>query len=121
MAKDKKKAPMKKPPRKNINLNALDNFAAEANASVQDKAIEAQALPTPAKKKVKPTVHGTFPWEREGVNEKVIVPFNLRMSQPNNLKLKYLVKHLPDYTSIHDFCMKTVVERIDQELSKLLK
>ncbi len=116
-----KKAPMKRVPKKDIDLNALENFAAEANHPVQDKASESKQPASPSDKVARASAQSALPWEQEGINEKVIVPFNLRPNEPTSLKLKFIVKHLPDYKSVHDFCMKTVLEKVDQELSKLLK
>lgn len=62
-----------------------------------------------------------LPWEQEGVNEKVIRPFNLRLNEPYSLKVEFIAENMPQYKSKHDFCMQAVLEKVDQELAKLLK
>jgi hypothetical protein len=125
-----KKAPMKRPPSKKIDLTELDKFAAEANKASADKPEPKpetqQAEPPPEKKpepkpKAKPSAKVIHEWEKPDVNEKVIIPFNIRTNQVMNLKLKHIAKYSPDYRSVHEFCMNAIKEKMEKELAKLLK
>jgi hypothetical protein len=130
-----KKAPMKRPPSKNIDLNKLDQFAAGANkasTSAPKPEPETQkaeqppekSAPAPAPKpkaKAKSSPKVIHEWEKPDVNEKVIIPFNIRTNQVMNLKLKHIAKYSPNYKSVHEFCMTAIKEKMEKELAKLLK
>ena len=60
-----------------------------------------------------------YPWEEQGVRTDVIKVYNLRLSEPYLLKLKYIAEHTPD--SMQKFCLKVMQEAIDAEIEKLLK
>jgi len=60
-----------------------------------------------------------YPWEERGIREDVIKVYNLRLSEPYLLKLKYIAEHTPD--SMQKFCLKIMEEAIDAEIEKLTK
>jgi hypothetical protein len=60
-----------------------------------------------------------FPWQQDGVNERVISPFNLRLPEPMKLKIEWIVNNSLRYKSMHDFFMKLIAEKVDDELKKL--
>lgn len=58
-----------------------------------------------------------YPWEETGIREDVTKVYNLRLSEPYLLKLKYIAEHTPN--SMQKFCLKVVQEAIDKEIAKL--
>jgi hypothetical protein len=58
-----------------------------------------------------------YPWEEAGIREDVTKVYNLRLSEPYLLKLKYIAEHTPN--SMQKFCLKVVQEAIDKEIAKL--
>jgi hypothetical protein len=109
----------KKPP---VDLEKLDDFASAANgAPVKKASVSKKASQEPASKEAaEPEETGLLPWEAEDVNENVIKPFNLRLNQPDSLKVKFIVKNSPQYKSKHDFCMQVVQAAIEGELEKMI-
>lgn len=61
-----------------------------------------------------------FPWEQPEVNERVITSFNLRLPEPVKFKIEWIVKNSLEYKSMHDFSMKAVIQKIEEELKKLI-
>ncbi len=59
-----------------------------------------------------------FPWEHPEVNERVIKAFNLRLPEPEFLKLKFVVDETK-FKSIHAFCLNAVQKAVERELKKL--
>lgn len=60
-----------------------------------------------------------YPWEEQGVREDVTKVYNLRLSEPYLLKLKYIAEHTPN--SMQKFCLKVMQEAIDVEIERLTK
>ncbi len=60
-----------------------------------------------------------FPWEDSGVREDVTKVYNLRLSEPYLLKLKYIAEHTPD--SMQKFCLATIEKEIDKKIKELTK
>jgi hypothetical protein len=60
-----------------------------------------------------------FPWEQQGVRADVTKVYNLRLSEPYLLKLKYIAEHTPD--SMQKFCIKAMQKAIDSEIEKLIR
>jgi hypothetical protein len=58
-----------------------------------------------------------YPWEEGKVSPEIVKNFQLRMKQPDKLKAEWIVNHSLEYNSLHDFCMKAVLEKIEAELS----
>ncbi len=50
-----------------------------------------------------------FPWQEPGVSELVLKSFNLRLPEPDFLKLKFVASRSPD-KSMHAFCARVVME-----------
>lgn len=114
------KAPMKRTPKKAINLEKLDDFASKANGGpekIAQKEPEKKAKRTEVSK---PQKTGLFPWEEKGVSDKVPKPFNLRTNQVEIAKLKFVVDNTPGFKSVHAFCMDAVLKAMDKRLKKLV-
>ena len=60
-----------------------------------------------------------YPWEDSGVREDVTKVYNLRLSEPYLLKLKYIAEHTPD--SMQKFCLATIEKEIDKKIKELTK
>lgn len=102
---DKKQTMTLKRPTSSKKAQAAEDFVNEAGNETQTTA----------------PVEGELEWEAEGINPNVIKPFNLRLNQPDSLKVKFIVKNSPQFKSKHDFCMQVVQDAIEAELDKLLK
>lgn len=61
-----------------------------------------------------------YPWQQEGINERVILQFPLRLPEPLKLKLEWVVKNSLEYRSMHDLCLRAITEKIDEELKKIM-
>ena len=57
----------------------------------------------------------SFPWQEPGVSERVLKSFNLRLSEPDFLKLKFVAGQSPD-KSMHAFCARVVMEEVKRQL-----
>ena len=60
-----------------------------------------------------------FPWEDDKVREDCINRFNIRLSEPYLLKLKYIAEHTPD--SMQKFCLTVLHEAINEKIEELTK
>ena len=60
-----------------------------------------------------------YPWQEAGIREDVTKVYNLRLSEPYLLKLKYIAEHTPD--SMQKFCLNVLEEAIDKEIDRLIK
>jgi hypothetical protein len=60
-----------------------------------------------------------FPWEETGVRKDVTRIYNLRLSEPYLLKLKYIAEYTPD--SMQKFCLRALHSAIDSEIERLIK
>lgn len=69
--------------------------------------------------KAKPKRKTAYPWEEESVREDVTKVYNLRLSEPYLLKLKFIAKHTPD--SMQKFCLATLEKEIDKKIKELTK
>jgi len=61
----------------------------------------------------------TYPWESAGVRDDVKKAYNLRLSEPYLLKLKFIAEHTPD--SMQKFCMDVLEKEIDKKIKELTK
>lgn len=61
----------------------------------------------------------SYPWEEQGVRDDVTKVYNLRLSEPYLLKLKYIAEHTPD--SMQKFCLDVVTKAIDDKIEDLIK
>ena len=62
----------------------------------------------------------TMPWEMPEVNKRVIKAFNLRLPEPEFLKLKYVIEKTKA-KSLHSFCVEVVKKEVEKQLKKLAK
>lgn len=60
-----------------------------------------------------------YPWQETGIREDVTKVYNLRLSEPYLLKLKYIAEHTPN--SMQKFCLNVLEQAIDKEIDKLTK
>lgn len=61
---------------------------------------------------------GALPWENlDSVRRNS--PFNLRLTDAERAKLKFISEHTPD--SMHDFCIKIISPAIDEKINAILK
>ena len=60
-----------------------------------------------------------LPWLSPNVREDVIKLFNLRLSEPYLLKLKFIAAHSPE--SMQQFCNRVVTSAIDRKIKKILE
>ena len=60
-----------------------------------------------------------YPWEQENVRDDVTKVYNLRLSEPYLLKLKYIAEHTPD--SMQKFCIGILEKEIDIKIEELKK
>jgi len=58
-----------------------------------------------------------YPWEAPGVREDVTKVFNLRLTEPYFVKLKYISEHTP--SSMQQFCMAALLPAIDATIKEL--
>jgi len=58
---------------------------------------------------------GQFPWNE--AKERVVIPFNLRLPEPVQLKLRYMAENTP--LSMHAFVMQVLEESVDREIKRL--
>ena len=61
----------------------------------------------------------SYPWENASVREDVTKVYNLRLSEPYLLKLKYIAEHTPD--SMQKFCINVIEKEIDNKIKELTK
>jgi hypothetical protein len=86
-------------------LQDLDDFLSGAENRAQTK--------TPTKRK------SALPWEEAGIREDVTKVYNLRLSEPYLLKLRYIADNTPD--SMQTFCLNVVKDAIDKKINELTK
>ena len=112
MTKKKDKLPLSVTlPEQNEDLEkAREAFILEAES---EKKKEPQKVVTKQNKK---PAKKELPWEQPGVNELIKKSFNLRFSEPDYLKLKFVVEE-KKAKSLHIFCLNL----INKEVSKYLK
>lgn len=60
-----------------------------------------------------------YPWQEAGIREDVTKVYNLRLSEPYLLKLKYIAEHTPN--SMQKFCLSVLEQAIDKEIDRLTK
>jgi hypothetical protein len=60
-----------------------------------------------------------YPWQEAGIRDDVTKVYNLRLSEPYLLKLKYIAEHTPN--SMQKFCLNVLEQAIDKEIDKLTK
>jgi hypothetical protein len=79
----------------------------------------AESKTTTIKKVSKPVVPMVYPWQEDWVREDVTKVYNLRLSEPYLLKLKYISDNTTN--SMQAFCLKIVQKAIDDKIIELTK
>ena len=92
-----------KPPEKNV--ENIDDFLTGAEHKTK-----------PIRSRKKTTAHS---WEEAGVRDDVTKVYNLRLSEPYLMKLKYIAQHTPD--SMQKFCLNVLQGEIDKKIRELTK
>ena len=70
-------------------------------------------------RKIKEKSEYQFPWDAPEVNERVIKVFNVRLPEPDHLKIRWIVKKSNEFNSVHEFFLKTIQDKIREEISKI--
>ena len=92
-----------KPPVKSA--QNLDDFLSGAEEKTAPKKVS-------AKRKV------IYPWQEQDVRGDVTKVYNLRLSEPYFLKLKYIAENTTD--SMQKFCLKILEEEIDKKIKEII-
>lgn len=71
------------------------------------------------KEKMRKIAEEVLPWEDAGVREDVTKVYNLRLSEPYFLKLKYIAEHTPE--SMQTFCLRVLLPEIDGKIKDLVQ
>lgn len=58
-----------------------------------------------------------MPWEESSVRDDVIKAFNLRLSEPYMLKLRFISENTPQ--SMQQWCMSVLLPEIDRKINEL--
>ncbi|MCK5831888.1 MAG: hypothetical protein KAH20_16475 [Methylococcales bacterium] len=58
-----------------------------------------------------------FPWKNENVREDIIKTYNLRLSEPYLLKLKFISENTPQ--SMQKFCITIIEREIDKKINEI--
>ena len=59
----------------------------------------------------------SYPWGGNKVRDDLIKTFNIRLSEPDYLKLKYISEHTPE--SMHTFCLNAIIPAIENKIKKI--
>ena len=98
-----------RPPAMGGERNSLDDFIGGASVHTPEPPASISAIPEPAPE--------PYPWEAPGVREDVAKVFNLRLPEPDLLKLKYIAEHTPD--SMQQFCQRVLRPAIEAKIEEL--
>ncbi len=74
----------------------------------------------PLKREAPPANDVVLPWDEPGVRADVIKQYNLRLSEPALLKLRYVVEHRLA-RSINSYILETLLPRLDEDIALLAK
>jgi hypothetical protein len=66
-----------------------------------------------------PIMEKNYPWKAQGVRDDVAKVYNLRLSEPYLLKLKYIAEHTPN--SMQKFCLNVLQDAIDAKIKELIE
>lgn len=94
-----------RPPPMGEGRNSLDDFIGGAGVQSAEPAAPVPAASEP------------YPWDAPGVRVDVAKVFNLRLPEPDLLKLKYIAEHTPD--SMQSFCLDVLLPAIDAKIGEL--
>jgi hypothetical protein len=95
--------------------DALEAFIGGAGIQTTEPPALAPAPPEPPS--VPEAAPRPYPWAAPGVREDVAKVFNLRLPEPDLLKLKYIADHTPD--SMQQFCQRVLLPAIDAKIQEL--
>ena len=59
----------------------------------------------------------SYPWNDQGVRNDMIKVYNLRLSEPYLLKLKFISENTPD--SMQKLCLNVLQDAIDEKIKEL--
>lgn len=59
----------------------------------------------------------SYPWGDDKVRDDLVKTFNIRLSEPDYLKLKYISDHTPE--SMHTFCLNAIIPAIEKQIKKI--
>lgn len=59
-----------------------------------------------------------LPWEEPEVSERVLKAFNIRLSEPDYLRLKFVASQSPD-KSTHAFCVRLIMQEVHRRLYEM--
>ncbi|GFO76226.1 hypothetical protein BPLS_P3875 [Bathymodiolus platifrons methanotrophic gill symbiont] len=99
----------------------LDAFLSGADEKTKpEKTIPEKTIPEKTiPEKTIPKHKSKYSWESAGVREDVTKVYNLRLSEPYLLKLKYIAEQTPD--SMQKFCINVLEKEIDKKIKELTK
>ncbi|HCB12751.1 MAG TPA: hypothetical protein DEP36_04165 [Gammaproteobacteria bacterium] len=100
------------PPSMDEGRNSLDEFIGRAGVHTPEPPAPAGAALTMSAVAPEP-----YPWKVPGVREDVAKVFNLRLPEPDLLKLKYIAEHTPD--SMQQFCQRVLRPAIEAKIQEL--
>ncbi|MCB1771311.1 MAG: hypothetical protein KDJ31_16680 [Candidatus Competibacteraceae bacterium] len=100
-----------RPPSMSGDRNALDDFIGGAGVHTPEPPAPA-APPAPPVATPEP-----YPWAAPGVRADVAKVFNLRLPEPDLLKLKYIAEHTPE--SMQQFCQRVLLPAIQAKIQEL--
>lgn len=70
-----------------------------------------------SKSLLKEETGNNYPWQKEGVREDILKTFNLRLSEPDYLKLKFISENIPG--SMQGFCLDAIIPAIEKQIKNL--
>ena len=92
--------------------SSLDDFIGGASVHTAEPGVAVAPPPAPPA-----TVPEPYTWAAPGVREDVSKVFNLRLPEPDLLKLKYIADHTPD--SMQQFCLSVLLPAIKARIAEL--
>ncbi len=90
----------------------LDSFLSGAEEKTKTPKAK-EKLQSEPKRKI------TYPWEDERVRGDINKVYNLRLSEPYLLKLRYISENTPQ--SMQKFCINVIEREIDKKIKELEK
>jgi hypothetical protein len=127
MSKNKKTKLKMTPPGSDVDLEELrKDYLQDSRRRTQPEAVEPQQerpqqQPEPEQKKEekKEKPQPKYPWEKPGVSDRVIKQLQLRLKEPDWLRLKYVVENSSE-KSLHSFLIKTIKKELKKQLDSML-
>lgn len=104
-----------RPPSLDKGDDSLEAFIGGAGVHPPEPPTPVPASPEPPS--VPEAAPEPYPWAAPGVREDVAKVFNLRLPEPDLLKLKYIADHTPD--SMQQFCQRVLLPAIEAKIQEL--